>query len=122
MTACDCTVSSTVSKNISYSFPVYSNPDQHCVAEDTDDYTVKPVLSDELPWVMKRIELKALRKTGSGQIGRIYQLTNLLLQPEPIDRTADELKRFALEIREAASSLENILHAIIGPIIDEPEE
>ena len=81
MTAHDCTASTAVSKSISYPCLINSQIESHRVAEDTDDYTTNPLSSDELTWSMKRIELLSLRKTASAQVGRLYQLVNLLTKP-----------------------------------------
>ena len=42
-------------------------------------------------------------------------------KPEPLDQTADDLKQNALQVRDATSSLEETLHAIVGPMVDDPE-
>lgn len=76
---------------------------------------------DVLPHTLKQAELKALRKAASGQIARLYQLTNLLIQPDTLDRSVDDLKQIGLQVRDATSILEDTLHAIVEPMVNDPE-
>jgi hypothetical protein len=38
-----------------------------------------------------------------------------------MDRSAVELKQIAYDVRSATSMLEDTLHAIVGPMVDDPE-
>jgi hypothetical protein len=45
----------------------------------------------------------------------------MLLQPKPANRSAAELEHHAGEIRRATRELEDILHAIVDPLVETPE-
>jgi hypothetical protein len=125
MTARECTASSADLENTAYLYPVISSPDPLHIAEEGDDYGENP---DTLPkndealvWVLKQGEIRALTTASSGQVGRLYRLANLLINSDPIGRPAEDLEKLGLEVRNAASILEETLYAIVGPIIDDPE-
>ena len=90
-------------------------------SDNCDDGDVTPISNEALPWALKQDELKALRSAASGQVSRLYQLANLLIQAEPLERSADDIKQIGLQVRDAASILEETLHAIVGPMVDDPE-
>jgi hypothetical protein len=91
------------------------------VADPRGQYRVT-VKGEEWPRELRRIELRALRSAASGQIDRLLQLANLLLQPEATDRPAAELASHAEQIRQAATALDDTLHAILDPLTEtEPE-
>ncbi len=121
MTKRDCMTYTAQSEKTSYLFPVASHTSCFHIAEDSDDYDVKPSTVDSLSLELKRVELRALRTAASAQIGRLYRLANLLLEPETIDHSKDVSIQISLEVRNAASILEESLHAIVGSIIDDPE-
>jgi hypothetical protein len=75
MTKENCTVDTAESNNINYPFLVVSNSNRLHIAEDTDDYDVKPSTVDSLSLELKRAELRALRTTASAQIGRLRCLS-----------------------------------------------
>ena len=121
MTTHDCTANPADLKNTPYLYPVISSSKPLQVAEDSDDYDAAPMNDETLPWGLKQAELKALRTAASGQVGRLYRLANLIIQNEPVGRSQDDLKQIAYQIRNAASTLEDTLHAIVGPMVDDPE-
>lgn len=98
-------------KNTPYQYPVIASSSLLHINED----------DEALPWALKQAELKALRKTASGQIARLYQLANLIIKDELIGRSQDDLKQIAEEIRNATNTLEATLHAIVGPRVNDPE-
>ena len=118
MTKRDCTASTADLKNIPYLYPVISSSKPLHVAEDDEDYDAAPMSDETLPWALKQAELKALRTAVSGQVGRFYCLANLLIQNEPVGRSQDDLPLIAHQIRNVASTLEDTVHAIVGPLID----
>ena len=127
MTTRDCTETTADLENNLYTYPVISSSKPLYIAEDSDDGYNKsadtpPLIEDTLQWDVKIAELKALRTTASGQVGRLYKLASLLIQNEPIDKTAEELKQLGLDIRNAASILEDTVHTIVGPLVDNPSE
>lgn len=103
-----------------YPFPVAAGAPAYHVAENDRQYKAE-IRGEEWPREIKRIELRALRTAASGQIGRLYQLANLLLQPEAVDRGAGELERYGREVRQAASILEDAIHGIVDPLTEEPD-
>lgn len=121
MTNSNCTASSVDLKNTTYLYPVISSSKPLHLNEDGDEYSVSSLTEDTLQWDIKRAELKALRTTASGQVGRLYKLATLLIQNEPIDRMAEDLKQVGLDVRNAASILEDTVQAIVGPMVDDSE-
>lgn len=115
------TADNAESNNTRYPYLVVSNARRLHLAEDGDDYTAKSLTRDSLSEVLKRTELRALRSGASAQIGRLYNLANVLLASEHCDHSAEEVQQIALEVRNATSLLEDTLHAIVGPIVDDPK-
>ncbi|MBL1141581.1 MAG: hypothetical protein HND53_06065 [Proteobacteria bacterium] len=109
--------SPVVSENTVYPFFDASRAIKSYIAEETDDYTENTSVQAEL----KCAELRALRAAASGQIGRLYCLVNLLLQDTTFEQTKDDYSKIALQIRDAASVLEESIHTIVGTIVEEPE-
>lgn len=125
MTTRDCTATTADLKNNPHMYPVISPLKPLHVAEDSEDYgkdSGTPLTEDTLQWDIKRAELNALRTTASGQVGRLYKLATLLTQNEALDKTPEELKQLGVEVRNAASILEDTVQAIVGPLVDDPNE
>lgn len=121
MTTRDCTASATDLENPTYLYPVISSSKPLQVNEDSEDYSVPPLTEDTLQWDIKRAELKALCITASAQVGRLYKLASLLIENEP-DRMAEDLKQLGQDVRNAASVLEDTVHAIVDPLVNDPDE
>ena len=108
-------------KNTVYPFFDASNVIKLCVAEDNDDYADSTPTHHALQTELKCAELRALRAGASGQIGRLYCLANLLLEDRLPEQAEGSSKQIALQVRDAASILEETIHAIVGSIVEEPE-
>jgi hypothetical protein len=108
-------------KNTVYPFFDASHAMKLCVAEDNDDYAENTSMHYTLQAELKCAELRALRAAASGQIGRLYCLANLLLQDRSPEQAKDDATQVALQVRDAASILEETIHAIVGSMVEEPE-
>jgi hypothetical protein len=110
----------TTNANVFYPVPEAHPHAYPAVAEPGGQYRTA-VKGEAWSRELQRIEWRALRTAASGQIARLHQLTNLLLQPAPADRPAAELEALAQEIRQATGALEDTLHTILDPLTEEPE-
>ncbi len=102
-------------------YPIHSASKANYLREETDDYHTGSSKDQTLIQALQQSELKALRKTASGQIARLYQVANLFTQDDPVNFTATELNQLKQDIQNATAELENTLHAITNPLIDDPE-
>lgn len=117
----DCTANTANLENTRYLYPVFSHSVVFRIAEDSDDYDAAPMTDETLPAALRQAEIRALHTAASGQVGRLKQLASLLVKPEPLGRSAEDLQHIAVDIRNAASTLDSTLHGITGPMIDEFE-